>query len=490
MRTLVITALLGMLWGCESKPEKEARLVEIYCGNCHLAPKPNLLSRALWAESVLPRMGARLGLNADLFIQDVPGADLTTALNLLPSKPTVTPEEWDIIRNYYLRDAPEVLPAAAPIALDTTLQLFAPERVRVKNNHIPASTFVHIQNSKVAFGFSEFYEWHAGTTVSFGKLPTPPAAIAESNNGVSLLALVGTINPTDEPLGSVWRKEPSGSWAPWIENLKRPVDLQVADLLGNGSEHMVLCEFGNLTGGLSIWEVSQDGPRQPKQISALPGARKTIVTDADADGIPDILALFAQGDEQIIFFKGDGKLGFSPSVWLRFPPVYGSSFFEFEDVDGNGFRDLVVAHGDNADHTVTRKPYHGVRIYSNNGKNQFTETYFYPLPGASQTATADFDGDGDQDIAAITFFPDFSEQSSRSFVLLTNQQQGWRAATSSYAGWGRWLVMDAGDLDDDSDIDLVLGALDFNGGASQELFSAWVAEQTPLLILRNNLKNK
>jgi hypothetical protein len=307
-------------------------------------------------------------------------------------------------------------------------------------------------------------------------------------DGTRLLSLVGTLNPTDEPLGSIWRQERNGAWVSWVENLKRPVDLQIADLRGNGMEQIILSEFGNLTGQLSVLEVTGTGTPHKKQISALPGARKTVITDADGDGLQDILALFAQGDEQIIFFRGDGKLGFSPTVWLRFPPVYGSSYFEFEDINADRHRNLIVTHGDNADHTVIKKPYHGIRMYLNNGSNTFIEDFFYPLPGASQTATADYDEDGNQDIAAISFFPDYSTRPNQSFVLLTQNQSSWRAATNSYSTWGRWLVMDAGDIDADHDTDLVLGALNFNGGTDRALFSNWVDEQSPVLILRNSLK--
>lgn len=488
MKAVVIAAVALVLAGCESKEEREARLVEAHCGNCHLVPAPELLTRSLWAESVLPRMGARLGLNADLFLQDIPGVDLHTALNLLPAEALVTAKEWHAIRDYYLTQAPATLSFLESPPLDTTLLLFVPERIRVQTNHIPAATFVHIDSGAIYFGYSRLYTWKKNILAREETLPKPPSDFARLKDGTRLLSLVGTINPTDEPLGSIWRQERNGAWVSWVENLRRPVDLQIADLRGNGTQQIILSEFGNLTGQLSVLEVTGTGTPHKKQISALPGARKTVITDADGDGLQDILALFAQGDEQIIFFRGDGKLGFSPAVWLRFPPVYGSSYFEFEDINADRHRDLIVTHGDNADHTVIKKPYHGIRIYLNNGRNTFIEDFFYPLPGATQTATADYDEDGDQDIAAISFFPDYSTRPNQSFVLLTQNQSSWRAATNSYSTWGRWLVMDAGDIDADHDTDLVLGALNFNGGTDRALFSNWVDEQSPVLILRNSLK--
>jgi hypothetical protein len=486
MRMCLLVSCVVVVAACENKKEKQERLVQTYCGNCHLAPEPRLLPRAFWDESVLPRMGARLGFNADLFLKDVPSADLTVALSLLPAKPLISDSDWELIKSYYLTLAPENLEQANTPATDTTLQLFSPVPVTVASKHIPASTFVHAEKTSVLFGFSELYEWQAGRVTSRTTLPTPPSAYVELPDGAHFLSLVGTINPTDQPIGSIWKQNDAGTWQPWFESLQRPVDLQAGDFRNNGQHQLVVCEFGNLTGGLSVVDWSDVRAPEKKQLSALPGARKAIVTDVDGDTQLDIIALFAQGDEQVIFFKGDGQLGFTPTTWLRFPPIYGSSFLEYLDVNQDGHRDLILAQGDNADHTVMLKPYHGVRIFVNNGKNQFTESLFYPMPGASQTATADYDGDGDLDIAAISFFPDFQEKPARSFVLLFNEGTTWRATTAPYAKAGRWLVMQAHDLDADQDIDLMLGALDFNGGASDAQFQAWVAGQTPLLILRNN----
>jgi hypothetical protein len=490
MRALCASVLVVVLLAaCERKEEKQARLTETYCGNCHLRPEPDLLTRQLWQESVLPRMGARLGFAADLFLKDVPSADLTVALSLLPAKPIISDADWELICSYYIDQAPTEFAQSETAPIDS-LTWFSAELVRVASKHIPASTFVHTGPGTVLFGFSELYEWSSGIVTSRAALPTPPSAFVSLPGGTKFLSLVGTINPTDQPVGSILKQTESGEWRPWLEALQRPVDLQAGDFEGNGRQQLVVCEFGNLTGGLSLLELSDSSLPTKKQLSAQAGARKAIITDADADGLLDIVALFAQGDEQVVFFKGDGQLGFTPTTWLRFPPIYGSSFLEYIDVNGDGYRDLIVAQGDNADHTVTLKPYHGIRIFLNDGANRFTESYFYPLPGASQTATADFDGDGDVDIAAISFFPDFQAKPYRGFVLLTNEGQTWQARTAAYASKGRWLVMQAHDLDGDTDIDLVLGALDFNGGASETQFQSWIAGQSPVLILRNNLIQK
>lgn len=105
---------------------------------------------------------------------------------------------------------------------------------------------------------------------------------------------------------------------------------------------------------------------------------------------------------------------------LQFPPVYGSSYFELADLTGNGHQDILYDNGDNGDFTPVPKFYHGIRIFENDGNNNFDEVYFYPMYGAQKAMAADFNNNGRLDIAAIAFFPDYSEQIPESFVLLEN----------------------------------------------------------------------
>jgi hypothetical protein len=96
----------------------------------------------------------------------------------------------------------------------------------------------------------------------------------------------------------------------------------------------------------------------------------------------------------------------------------------------------------------------------NDGQNRFSEKWFFPLNGAYKAIAADFDRDGDLDIAAISFFPDYQKSPEESFVYLENRG-GWvfEAVSFPECTTGRWITMDAGDLDGDGDSDIVLGSL-------------------------------
>jgi hypothetical protein len=127
----------------------------------------------------------------------------------------------------------------------------------------------------------------------------------------------------------------------------------------------------------------------------------------------------------------------------------------------------------------------------NNGSNRFREVYFFPMEGAYKALPLDFDLDGDLDLAAISFYPDFSGE-PLNFVLLENGGTlQLRPFTVPEAALGRWMVMDAGDLDGDGDTDLALGS--FVMGPTTipvppTLRERWKNEGAAVLILENTVR--
>jgi hypothetical protein len=165
--------------------------------------------------------------------------------------------------------------------------------------------------------------------------------------------------------------------------------------------------------------------------------------------------------------------------------VYGSSYFDVADFNHDGHFDFVYTNGDNADFSMVLKPYHGVRVFLNNGKNEFKESTFLPMHGASQAFATDFDGDGDVDIAAISFFPDFKKHPEQGFIYFENTGGAFKAHTTSMAAKGRWLVMDTADIDHDGDTDILLGALDFDTLVPPGIMSLWRRDKASVMLLRN-----
>ena len=152
-----------------------------------------------------------------------------------------------------------------------------------------------------------------------------------------------------------------------------------------------------------------------------PGSINAIVQDYNHDGLPDIWALFSQGDESIVLFTNKGNGVFEQEQVLRFPSIYGSSHFELNDFNRDGYPDILYTCGDNADYSQVLKPYHGVYIFLNDGKNHFSQKFFYPIHGCYKAIARDFDGDGDLDIATISFFADYAHDPSEGFVYFENK---------------------------------------------------------------------
>jgi hypothetical protein len=279
-----------------------------------------------------------------------------------------------------------------------------------------------------------------------------------------LLCDIGVINPNDGMHGKIWlwegkRKNKKGDSLRLVaDSLRRPVQMVTADLNQDGKQDLIVCEFGNLLGELSWLENQGDFKFIKHVIREVPGAIHAIVQDFNHDGLPDVWVLFAQGNEEIVLFINKGQGRFEAHDVLRFPAIFGSTSFELADFNGDGYPDILYTAGDNADYSQILKPYHGVYIFLNDGKQHFKLKYFYPIHGCFKAVARDFDGDGDLDIAAISYFADYKSQPEEGFVFLENKGELRFEASSIPEGKsGRWLTMDAGDLDGDGKVEIVLG---------------------------------
>jgi hypothetical protein len=253
----------------------------------------------------------------------------------------------------------------------------------------------------------------------------------------------------------------------------------------------VVCSFGSRLGRFSWFEARPAGGYEEHVLLDRPGAIRSEVRDFDGDGRPDIMVLMAQAREGIYLFLNEGHGRFRMETIFEAPPSWGLAGFELADFNHDGHPDLVVANGDHGDFALPLKPYHGIRVYLNDGKNHFHQVFFYPMSGAYKAVARDFDGDGDLDLAAIAFYPDFSQDAPESFVYLENKGgPDWNfvAFTCAEQNAGRWLVMDAGDVDGDGDEDIVLGS--FVRGPTTipvpvALRDRWRTQGAALLLLEN-----
>ena len=488
---MVAVSCSVFLYSCLDQNSKDERLARQYCASCHVFPEPGLLNKTTWETNVLPQMSFRMGIDYSQ-LSSIATEDQPAVMSTLPQSPMVSVEDWESIKRYYLANAPDTVHTGGKVITDQ-LTHFQIEAYPLQTT--PFITLIKSDTSsgKIFIGtrLSKLYRLNKNLVPedSF-MLPSPPSHILISSPQEAMVSLMGIMDPNDQAKGQISGLGiQSHTLSTSIDSLKRPVHFELADLDRDGLDDIIVCAFGNYSGALVAYRNKGNGQFEKHMLQPLPGARKVVVRDFDNNGTVDILALMSQGDEKIILLLNQGNFKFRLNTILSFPPVYGSSFFDVADFNQDGKFDILYTNGDNADYSMILKPYHGVRVFLNNGNNDFKESWFYNMHGASQAVARDFDLDGDLDIAAISFFPDFTNSPQQGFIYFENAEGNYIPRITPFAVQGRWLTMEASDIDDDGDCDLLLGALDFSGGVPEQLRQQWKQEKTSILLLRNTIRD-
>jgi hypothetical protein len=441
-------------------------------------------------------MGARLGIRDSAYNPyGRLGYDEQMAwmqLGVYPNQPQIESEAWEALKHYVLAKAPQKWETIETETWPETSQ-FTARPIRTKQ-YLPNITFLDVQPQAEQLiagsmdGQLIAYDLKTQTDRVMAKLPSATTHMKPTQAG-TWITLVGNLHPSELHKGYMaWQEGDRISVV--SPALHRPVHSTFHDLDQDGAEEIIICEFGHQSGRLSLWRGDKVSGFTGQPLLGLPGSIRTQITDLDGNGLDDVLVLQSQGNENITVLYQTGPLEFTSEVLLRFPPTWGSSWFELIDINGDGYKDLVTAHGDNADETYVQKTYHGIRFYLNNGKQQFKESHFIPLNGATRFEIADFDNDQDLDLAVLAAFPDYAQHPERALVYLENQSTPTSMAFTTYnlpgAADAKWFLMKAADIDADGDTDLVVGAMHFGfGPVPDSLHTQWRKDRVPLLILEN-----
>lgn len=427
------------------------KISKIYCGRCHEYPDPGLLDKETWVDKVLPEMSFYLGirpLTEKMFATNEKDFRGLLQSGYFPDKPLLRARDWERIIDFYKTNAPDSLVQPKR----KKLNFYKGIKYQLENAKEGTLPFI----SMVVFDQNDLYVANAldNTLKTINQLTKHEDILNFNSPVVDLIVRakkkyvleIGMMNPNDRFLGTLKCLSADNKVETIIDSLNRPVDVNMADLDGDGIEDYVICSFGDKIGSLD-WYSGKDFSRHV--LSLLPGSRVTYIQDFNQDGWNDVLALFSQGREKISIFYNDGKGRFQEMVLSSFPPVYGSSYIDVGDVDGDGRLDILYTSGDNADLSKIPKPYHGLYILINEAKDKYTSKYFYPINGASMVKSNDLDNDGDLDFVVNAYFSQKSDkdriivfENKRNTISDGTQGLNFDLWTLDHTSNGNWLVMD------------------------------------------------
>ena len=220
----------------------------------------------------------------------------------------------------------------------------------------------------------------------------------------------------------------------------------VSDQIMSGAHHQENTYSDFDTEILQLSMLSTQGPR-------------IISADVNGDQRDDYLLLGAFDDEDKLFIQlEDGNFQHKPNLAFGLTQVYESTCASFLDYDQDGDLDLLIGSGGNEPSRDGQL--YTLRYYDNDGTGQFNldNTKVPPVVGNFSTLEAtDIDADGDVDLfLGARVVPGNYGLPPRSYVLRNQNGQWEDISPQSVAGAG--MISDAEwmDIDGDEDDDLII----------------------------------
>ncbi len=490
------------LWISCSSPDqkKEVILFKTYCASCHILPNIDDLPKDIWATKILPDMAARMGIRDGKYnpLRGL-GYDEMEAIilkEIYPKRPVIDIESWKLLKNYIINLAPDTLLSIGYSNTSSELKQFKAIPISLDSSQGSFITFLQYNNNEKKLWVGDItgnlleYDFLNQRTKKLQNFGTALVDFTKKDT-ISYATAIGILDPSEISTGKIITIQKNKTESiPHV--LHRPVNNLVIDLDNDGNDELVVSEFGNFTGELSLLYKDNDGNYKKRTLLNQPGTIRVLAKDMNKDGKVDLIALTSQGDETITILYQQDNLEFRSVKVLRFSPIYGSSWFDLIDYDGDGDDDIITVNGDNADKSYIQKPYHGLRIHINDGNNNFVEKYFYPLNGATRFVANDFDQDGDVDFGVISTFPDYENSPEFSFVYLQNINEAnftFEPYTFKDSNLGRWFLLDSGDIDNDGDEDIILSSFTYVlTPVPNDLSKLWKEKNVDMMLLENTLK--
>lgn len=498
LNAAVLVSLVTFLSCTPSTTELSGEeLVAKYCTGCHLPPVPGQLPKENW-PFVLKWMGNYLGF------RDTGGAlGGIVNIDIIPDKEIISSGDFSKIENYFLsKSKPREEMFSSPQKYEPTTLFNAENSIKgvAKGEFISMVQFdPHSGYTFVGFGTEsdkrlEMYNKQFGRVADY-KMKSEPIHVAPLDPGFRL-SLIGDFS-FDKGEGEVFEVRPGKFGRPNVRHLitgyNRLTQSLAADFNQDGRQDLLLVGFGQgHIGRTSVVHQLENGMYGDEKILLNEaGSLCAEIRDFDGNGYPDIMLLVAQEYQELLLFLNQGEGQFEKKLLHKEAAGFGYNHFALADFNGDDKIDVVTSNGNNMEILeAPLKPHHGIRILLNQGGLTWKEEYFFPMHGAIKSIADDFDQDGDVDIAAIGFYPDWNEETPTTFVYLQNNGGlEFTASTLPDEHWGRWLVMDSGDINGDGYQDLILGAAYINKGIAPrytDRYKALAQESQSLLFLYND----
>ncbi len=281
-----------------------------------------------------------------------------------------------------------------------------------------------------------------------------------------LVAALGNIMPDDNVMVCVELFENEGGKFRrhiLMEDVRRVADIQAADFDGDGDLDLAVAVFGYARGEVLWLENRGDFKFRDHQLLNASGTIHVPLSDYDGDGDIDIMAIVTQDEEELWAFENLGGGKFQPRrIWMDINYDLGSAGLVKADLDGDGDDDLILPAGDNLeDLDAYPQPYHGCYWFENRGNWDFSIRRISDLGGCYAAGAGDLDGDSDIDVVLVSMTNNWYAPGRASVVWLENDGK------QNFTTWQidsepiHLVTVAVGDLNGDDRLDLVAGSLNF-----------------------------
>ncbi|MFH1073178.1 MAG: VCBS repeat-containing protein [Nanoarchaeota archaeon] len=232
----------------------------------------------------------------------------------------------------------------------------------------------------------------------------------------------------------------------------------LADLDNDADLDLVI---GNNAGFISYY-VNEGTPQDANFV--LSGS--SLVGDVGTDANPELRDLDNDGKYDLAVGRSDGIILFYRNTGTPISATFTAAgnvlddYIDyttpsFADLDGDGDLDLATGAGDIGGWVSLIENTGSLTNFSFSNKN----TFWFDNTGRGRTPDfADFDKDGDQDMV-------IGQEDGYVYYFRndgTAQKPSWASARDWIGDWGSWTSPSFGDLNNDGEIDFILGGSDFN----------------------------